>query len=91
MLPEVEKREIKNTIKRMIDEFRGLRGMNTDVKEQKYKEILDYLLTKTLFLASYPRFKTSVLYNISYNAERRGYETSNINYDYYYGVIQGII
>ncbi len=87
-LPDIEVQEIKNIIRRFIDEFRDIHG--SDNREYKLKEVLEYLVTKPMFITSYPRFKNAVLSNIRHNSRVRGNVTPIINYDYYYNIFQAL-
>lgn len=88
ILPEVEKMEIMNQIRNMMDEFLTFSHQNE--REQYFKVILDYLLTKPLFLISYPRFKQTVLQTITRNKGLSGGFSPNLDYDYYHSVISGL-
>lgn len=88
MIPGAEKREIVSTVKSMIDNFHLIDGI--DQREEYFKGVLDYLLTKPLFISSYSRFKNTVLRTIEANKIRRGGNSPFIDYDYYHSVISGL-
>lgn len=69
-----EKREFKRNIRSYISEFSLLRTM--DEKETRFKEILDYLLTKPMLLIRMQRFYETVLKTIRKNQLTRHHKIS---------------